>query len=90
MVRVTEETFEDGAEIIRVYLAGSLSEAQSVEQALDAAGVDYLAETESFASPGLLGPRQRTGVGFWVLTAALDAAAEALTRAGLTSGLVKR
>ena len=34
MARVTEEAFDDGTEIVRVYLAATLTEAQSVERAL--------------------------------------------------------
>ncbi|HET6437517.1 MAG TPA: hypothetical protein VFG59_05610 [Anaeromyxobacter sp.] len=90
MARVTEEAFEEGTEIVRVYLAATLSEAQSVERVLETVGADYLAETETFRNPSLLAPRQRTGVGFWVKEAALDTAADALASAGLTAGLVKR
>jgi hypothetical protein len=90
MPRVTEETFDEGTEIVRVYLAASLSEAQSVEGALDGAGMRYLAETEEYGAPSSLGARLRTGVGFWVTEADLEAAAGALERAGLTAGLVQR
>jgi len=88
--RVTEEEFEEGSEIVRVYLAATLSEAKAVEGILDGAGLDYLAETERYAAPAALGSRQRTGVGFWVSAAAVEPAAAALLRAGLTSGLVER
>ena len=90
MPRVSEESFEEGSEIVRVYLAGSLSEAQRVEKVLDALGLEYLAEPEQYAAPYALGARTRSGVGFWVVEAALDPAADALERAGLVSGLVKR
>lgn len=90
MGRVTEEAFEEGSEIVRIYLAASLAEAQSVERVLDAAGLDYLAEPEQFGAPAALVSRVRTGVGFWVPEAAVDPAAGALERAGLTTGLVQR
>lgn len=90
MARVSEEAFDEGTEIARVYLAASLSEAQAVERALDAAAVDYLAEPEEYGAPAALGSRVRTGVGFWVAEAAVAPAAGALERAGLTAGLVKR
>jgi hypothetical protein len=90
MGRVTEEAFEDGTEIVRVYLAATLAEAQSVERVLDGAGVDYLAEPEQYGAPSSIGSRVRTGVGFWVVEAAVDPAAGALERAGLVAGLVKR
>ncbi len=90
MPRVTEESFEQGSEIVRVYLAGSRREARSVEQTLDALGVNYLAEPEPYTARWALGSRVRTGVGFWVATEALEPAAAALERAGLRSGLVER
>lgn len=90
MPRVTEEAFEEGSEIVRVYLAASLSEAQRVEGVLDELGLEYLAEPEHYSAPNALGARVRSGVGFWVTGAALDPAADALERAGLVSGLVKR
>lgn len=90
MPRVTEEAFEEGSEIFRVYLAASLGEGRSVERTLDEIGVDYLAEPEPYAARWALGSRVRSGVGFWVTGAALETAASALDRAGLKSGLVVR
>ena len=90
MARVTEEAFEEGTEIVRVYLAATLTEAQSVERALDGAGVDYLAEPEQYGAPSSIAARIRTGVGFWVVETALERAAGALEGAGLLAGLVQR
>jgi len=90
MARVAEDFFAEGTELVRVYLAATLPEAQAVERALDGAGQDYLLETEQYGAPSALGARVRTGVGFWVASARVDGAAEALERAGLTSGLVQR
>ncbi len=90
MPRVTEDAFEEGTEIVRIYLAASLGEAESVERVLEGIGLDYLAEAEQFGAPSSLGARVRTGVGFWVAQASVDPAAGALEGAGLTAGLVKR
>jgi hypothetical protein len=90
MPRVTEEAFEEGSQIVRVYMAASVAEAQRVEKVLDDLGLEYLAEPEQYGAPHALGSRTRTGVGIWVPEAALDPAADALERAGLRSGLVKR
>lgn len=90
MPRVAEDAFDEGTEIVRVYLAATLSEARSVERELDGVGVEFLAEPEQYGAPSSLGARVRTGVGFWVIEAALDAAAGALERAGLVAGLVQR
>lgn len=85
------EAFEEGTEIVRVYLAATLREAEAVERALGLAGVEFAVEVEEFASPTALGSNAlRRGAGFWVREGALDAAAGALERAGHRSGLVDR
>jgi hypothetical protein len=91
MARIRMEEFEEGEEIVRVYLAAALAEAERVEAALGAAGVSYGVEVETFATRGLLaGGTTRTGAGFWVRTAEADGAIDALERAGLVKGLVER
>lgn len=90
MPRVLMESFEEGTEIVRVYMAARLDEAQAVERALDAAGLDYGVEVEEFVAPTALGSSApRRGVGFWVEAAAVDACAGTLERAGLVTGLVR-
>jgi hypothetical protein len=85
------ESFEEGAEIVRVYLAASLAEAQRVEGVLSQAGVEYAVEVEEFASrSALLSGGVRRGAGFWVREALLEGAADALERAGCLAGLVDR
>jgi hypothetical protein len=91
MARVPMESFEEGTEIVRVYLAASLREAESVERALAGAGVDFAVEVEEFASPTALGSNAlRRGAGFWVREGALETAVEALRGAGHLAGLVDR
>jgi hypothetical protein len=85
------ERFEEGTEIVRVYLAASLAEAQQVERALGEAGVEFGVESEEFSSRNVLGldaPRRLAG--FWVRDELVDAAADALQRAGHLTGLVDR
>lgn len=90
MARIPMESFEEGTEIVRVYLAARLDEAQAVERALDAAGIAYGVEVEEFVAPSALGSSApRRGVGFWVDAAAVDASAGALERAELVAGLVR-
>lgn len=85
------ESFEEGTEIVRVYLAASLGEAEAVERTLERAGVAFGVEVEDFASPTALGSNAlRRGAGFWVRAEALDAAAGALRGAGHLAGLVDR
>jgi 2-methylcitrate dehydratase PrpD len=91
MPRQPMHLFGEGTEVVRVYLAATLEEAQQAERALDAAGVTYAVEAETFVARTILGsgaPRQ--GAGVWLLEADLDAACAALTRAGLVRGLVDR
>ena len=91
MSRIPMESFEEGAEIVRVYLAATVAEAQAAERALGAAGVEYAIELEDFASPTALGSNApRRGVGLWVREGLLDEAADALERAGCRAGLVDR
>jgi len=91
MPRQPMHQFGEGTELVRVYLAASLDEAQAAERALDAVGLSYAVEVETFLARTILGsgsPRQ--GAGVWLLEADLDAACGALTGAGLVKGLVER
>ena len=94
MARVPMESFEEGTEIVRVYLAASIAEAQRIEDALGDAGVDFAVEVEEFAFPTTLGKAlgstQRRGAGFWVRDGDLERAATALERGGHVAGLVDR
>jgi hypothetical protein len=91
MGRMAMDDFEDGTEIVRVYLAATLAEAESVERALADAGRAYAIELEEFASPTALGSNApRRGVGFWIPASELDPCADLLERAGLVAGLVQR
>lgn len=84
------ESFEEGAEIVRVYLAAAQAEAEQVERTLDAAGVSYAVEVETLPRGGLLAGPARTGAGFWIASADVDRGADALEGTGLVGGLVIR
>lgn len=89
MARVAMDDFEEGTELLRVYLASSLAEARKVEAALDAADLDYVVEVESFTTRSVLaGFFARKGAGFYVLKEQARACVELLGRAGLVKGLV--
>jgi hypothetical protein len=91
MARIPMDDFEEGEEIVRVYLAAALDEARRVEAALGAAGVAFGVEVETFATRGLLaGGTSRRGAGFWVAAGEADGAIDVLERAGLVRGLVVR
>ena len=90
MAQVEMESFEEGTEIVRVYLAAALAEAKAIEDALTAAGVDFAVEVEEFAARTALGIAARRGAGFWIRKADVDRAAGALERGGHVAGLVDR
>jgi hypothetical protein len=91
MARIPMDAFEEGTEIVRVYLAASLAEAQAVEAALEGAGYEYAVEVEAFPTRAALGPsRPRTGAGFWVRADDLDGCAALLEQGGHVQGLVDR
>lgn len=90
MARIAMNDFEEGTEIVRVYLAGSLAEAEAVEGVLDDAGAEYAVEVEALPSAGLLSGRARSAAGFWVRVDAVEGSAGALERAGHLRGLVDR
>jgi hypothetical protein len=85
------DSFGEGTEIVRVYLAAALAEAQAVEDALAVTGVDFAVEVEEFASRTLFGTRAaRRWAGFWVSADDVETAADALERGGHVAGLVDR
>ena len=91
MARVPMERFEEGTEIVRVYLAATLAEARRVEDALESEGVEFAVETEEYLSPTALGSNAlRRGAGFWIREGELERAADALERGGHVAGLVRR
>jgi hypothetical protein len=91
VAHVPMESFEEGTEIVRVYLAATLREASAVEDALSAAEVDFAVEVEQLSSSDALGLRAtRQAAGFWIRADDLDRAVGALERAGQRAGLVRR
>jgi hypothetical protein len=91
VAHVQMEAFEEGTEIVRVYLAATLREAAAVEDVLSGAEVDFAVEVEELSSPNALGLKvTRQAAGFWIREEELDRAVGALERAGQLAGLVRR
>lgn len=90
MARIPMDEFEEGTEIVRVYLAGSVAEARAIEVVLDAGGFEYAVEVEAYATGGIMSGPARSGAGFWVRADGVDGCADALERAGHLRGLVDR
>jgi hypothetical protein len=83
--------FGEGTEVVRVYLAVELAEAQRAEEALDGAGLAFAVEVEELGTRSFFGlGRPRRAAGLWILEAELDRACRALERSGLVKGLVDR
>jgi len=89
MARVAAEQFGD-APCRRIYIAGSLREARTVEDVLTKAGVEYVVEVEKFGKK-LLGviPREYSGAAFYVLAAHAESSRCLLVGARLKSGIIE-
>jgi hypothetical protein len=91
MPRQPLDQFGEGTEVVRVYFALGLDEAQRAEAVLDGAGLTFAVEVEEAAGRTLFGfGRPRRGAGLWVREAEVDAACTALEGAGMLKGLVDR
>lgn len=91
MARQPLAKFGEGTEVVRVYLAVQLEEAQRAEAALDEAGLAFAVEVEELGNRSFFGMgRPRRAAGLWILEADLDRACRALEGAGLVKGLVDR
>lgn len=76
-----EESFFGQQELALIYIAKKLKEAQELEGVLDAAGVDYLIETDMYLG-GLLFRSERIGAFFYVTDEVLPSAKAAMQRLG--------
>jgi hypothetical protein len=79
-MRREPEHFGD-QELALVYVARKLAEALKVEEALNSAGFDYLAEPDTYKG-GVVFQSERVGVFIYVAPADDSAARAALERAG--------
>jgi hypothetical protein len=91
MPRQPLDQFGEGTEVVRVYFALGLEEAERAEALLDAAGLTFAVEVEEVGGATMWGfGRPRRGAGVWIREADLDPAYAALERAGMVKGLVDR
>lgn len=75
-----DEEFFGEQDLVLVYIAKRLREARSIEQAFDAAGLEYLVEADTYRG-GVLFVRELTGAFFYVREGDSEAARSTL-RAG--------
>lgn len=76
-----EESFFGQQELALLYIAKRLKEAQSLEIVLDAAGVDYLVEADTYRG-GFIFISERVGAFFYTDDASTPRAREAMAAAG--------
>ena len=87
MARLDIEDFA-GKELVRVYIAGRVSEAERVEDALARHGVDYAVDIEPFLRRVLgLFTSEYAGAAFYVSAGQAAFARSTLLAAGLTQGI---
>jgi hypothetical protein len=91
MPRQPLDQFGEGTEVVRVYFALGLEEAQRAEAILDGAGLTFAVEVEEVGGPTMFGfGKPRRGAGLWIREAEVAAACTALEGAGMLKGLVDR
>lgn len=79
-MRLEPEEFGD-QDLNLIYVAKKLAEALQVEEALTSAGVDYLAEPDTYKG-GVVFQTERVGVFFYVTAADDPGARQVLARGG--------
>jgi hypothetical protein len=91
MPRQPLDRFGEGTEVVRVYFALGLEEAERAEALLDGAGLTFAVEVEEVGGPTMFGfGRPRRGAGLWIREGDLDVACAALEKADMLKGLVDR
>ena len=76
-------------ELARIYIAGTLAEAERVEAALEMGGIDYAVEIEPYLWHLLdVVPSEHRGAAFYVLAGQATVGRERLRSAGMSAGLV--
>jgi hypothetical protein len=87
MARVEIEEFS-GKDISRLFVAGSIREAERAEVLLSENAISYAVEIEDFINPGFFSSSIKKGVVFYVLSGQYDFCRSVLLTNGLKSGLV--
>ena len=87
MPRVTLDEFAE-KEIVRIYLAGELAEAERVEDILSANNINYAVEVEPYVPLGFFGS-EHAGAAFYVLSGQAEYCKRVLFEAGFKVGIVE-
>jgi hypothetical protein len=76
-----DDAFFGDQELVLIYIAKRLKEAQKLESILDAAGIDYLVEPDTYRG-GFIFVSERIGAFFYTTDALTPLARQAMTAAG--------
>ena len=88
MARVAIDDFGD-KEVVRIYLAARLSEAQGVEAELTTHSIDYAVEVEPYWATVVLWVSEYAGAAFYVIADQADLCCNILRQAGICAGLME-
>lgn len=87
MPRVEIAEFTD-KNISRIFIAGSIGEAERAEALLTEHAISYALQIEEFFNPGLFTSGAKKGVAFYVLSGQRDSCRRLLFANGLKTGLI--
>ncbi len=76
-------------ETSRIFIAGSLREAERAERLLSTHGVSYAIEIEEFVNPGFFPSGVMEGVAFYVLSSQRDLCKSLFDENGLSKGWIE-
>lgn len=85
MVDIEEFSAKD---ISRIFVSGSIREAERAEALLTENGVSYAVQIEGFVNPGFFTSSVKEGVGFYVLSGQSGFCRQLLLANGLKTGLI--
>lgn len=74
-------------DVIRIFIASTIMEAEAVERLLTEEGIDYAIAPEPYERVGLISIAQFNGLAFCVLTGQKNFCQRLLSSKGYTSGL---
>jgi len=87
MPRVEIEEFSD-KDISRIYIAGTIEEAERAEALLSENGISFAVQIEEFMGPGLLTSSLKHGWSFYVVSGQADFSRRLFLQNGLETGLI--
>ena len=87
MSRVAIDEFS-GGEVIEVYVAGRLAEAQLIEELFNGHTVEYVVNLEAYLAGTVFGVSEYAGVAFYVSVEHAEFCRRILREAGFEAGMI--